>query len=191
MNQGVFMEFIVTVTGSVIATLVMASIMYSLVWDGFKHGDMIRLLGCDITQKSGRYFSMGMVLYLLTDLLLCGLYYMALNFFQFDSVIISAGFGGFMGFTQGFVLMNFYIVELGARHPNDQYNAYWLPLAFAHWFGHLLFGAALGSMIGSFLIHGASGFLIACSVNLVFATGVFLFARKGDFLAARAHRHGT
>jgi hypothetical protein len=191
LNQGVFMEFMITVTGAVIATLVMAAVMYSLVWDGFGHGDMIRLLGSDITQQPRRYFSMGMVLYLLTGLALSWLYYMALNFFQFDSVTISAGFGGFMGFTQGFILMNFYIVELGSRHPNEQYKHHWLPLAFAHWFGHILFGAALGSMISAFLIHGSQGFLIAAFVNLLFAGGLTLLARKSDILSGWKRRQHT
>ena len=185
------MEIIVTVTGAVIATLVMAAVMYALVWDGFEHGDMIRLLGQDITQQPKRYFSMGMLLYLGTGLLLCGLYYKALSFFQFDSVTISAGFGGFMGFTQGFILMNFYIVELGSRHPNDQYKNYWLPLAFAHWFGHILFGAALGSMISAFLIDGTEGFLIACFVNLLIAGGLTLMARKSEILSYWRRRQET
>ena len=185
------MEIIVTVTGAVIATLVMTAVMYALVWDGFAHGDMIRLLGQDITQQPKRYFSMGMLLYLGTGLLLCGLYYKALSFFQFDSVTISAGFGGFMGFTQGFILMNFYIVELGARHPNEQYKNYWLPLAFAHWFGHILFGAALGSMISAFLIDGTEGFLIACSVNLLIAGGLTLMARKTEILSHWKRRQET
>jgi len=185
------MEIIVTVTGAVIATLVMAAVMYALVWDGFKHGDMIRLLGQDITQQPRRHFSMGMLLYLGTGLLLSGLYYKALSFFQFDSVIISAGFGGFMGFTQGFILMNFYIVELGSRHANDQYKRYWLPLAFAHWFGHILFGAALGSMISAFLIDGAEGFLIACFVNLLVAGGMTFMARKAEIVSYWRRRQGT
>jgi predicted lipid-binding transport protein (Tim44 family) len=74
-------------------------------------------------------------------------------------------------------------VELGSRHPNEQYKTHWLPLAFAHWFGHILFGAALGSMISAFLIGGTQGFLIACFVNLLIAGGLTLMARKNEILS--------
>jgi len=186
------MDIIITLVGAVIATLVMAAIMYALVWDGFGHGDMIRLLGCDVTEQPRQYFKMGMLLYLITGLALSWLYYLALNFLKFDSVTISSGFGGFMGFTQGFILMNFYIVELGARHPTEQYKRHWLPLSFAHWFGHILFGVALGSMISSYLIFGNLGFLISACINLLFAGGVTVFAKKDEIssiLKARRARH--
>jgi hypothetical protein len=177
------MNIIITLLGAVIATLVMAAIMYALVWDGFGHGDMIRLLGCDVTQKPQQYFKMGMILYLITGLALSWLYYLALDFLKFDSVTISTGFGSFMGFTQGFILMNFYIVELGTRHPTEQYQRHWLPLSFAHWFGHIVYGTALAGMISSYLIFGRRGFLISAGINLLFASGVTIFARKAEILS--------
>ncbi|HYX35461.1 MAG TPA: hypothetical protein VE954_20390 [Oligoflexus sp.] len=181
------MEVLVTVLGALIATLVMASVMYAMIWDGFEHGDMIRLLGSDITQQPRRYFVMGMFLYLGTGLALSWLYYKALNVLKFDSVIISAGLGGFMGFVQGFVLMYFYILELGSRHPNEQFKTHWLPLSFAHWFGHMVFGMALGSIIASYLIYGPRGFLISALVNILIAGGVGFFAKKSE-IRALMHR---
>jgi len=96
-------SLIVVVLSGVIATLFMAALMYALVWNGFRHGDMIRILGADLTKSPNRYFTMGMVLYLATGVGISWVYFLVLKFFQFDSVIVSTGFSGFMGFSQGFL----------------------------------------------------------------------------------------
>ncbi|WP_141731982.1 hypothetical protein [Oligoflexus tunisiensis] len=182
------MDFFVTVTGAVIATLVMAAVMYTLVWDGFRHGDMIRLLGTDVTTDPKKFFTMGMIMYFVSGMLLSWFYYKALSFLNFDSVTISSGIGGFMGFVQGFVMINFYVTALGSRHPSESYNRNWLPLSLAHWFGHILFGVSLGSIISAFLIHGLSGFYVSAFVNVLFIAGAVLAAKKSQIISTIRHR---
>jgi hypothetical protein len=184
---------LVTITGAIIATMLMASLMYALVWDGFQHGDTIRLVGTDTTKQPARFLSAGMITYLATGLVLCWLYYLALSFLNLESFIVSAGIGGAIGFVTGFAMMYWSVYEFFAIEQTDQkYSKYWIPTAFAHWFGHTVFGFSLGTMISAFLHYGMDGFLISALVNLLATGGVLVFARKGQILDRLRHRtaHG-
>ncbi len=180
----------ITLMGALVATLVMASLMYALVWEGFGHGDAIRALGREATDKPRRYFSAGLILYLSSGIWLSAVYFLAFRFFNFDSVIVALFLAAGMGFVQGFLFMHFYVAEVGLHHPFAQFSDHWLPLPFAHWLCHLLFGVSIGSMLASYLIHGMPAFFIGVVVNLAFAALVIGFARKTQIMAAlrsRAH----
>jgi hypothetical protein len=181
-------SFFVALLSGVVATLLMVAVMYALVWRGFHHGDMIRVLGSDLTEKPKRYFSMGMTIYFATGVLLSWVYYLVLDFFKFDSVLVSNGFAGFMGFSQGFILMHFYVEELGARHPIKLYKKFWIPIAVAHWLGHWIYGASIGSLISAYLIFDGRGFLIGLLVNLFIVASVTFFANKKRIFALLRRR---
>lgn len=180
----------ITLLGAFVGTIVMASLMYALVWEGFGHGDVIRALGSEATDKPRRFFNVGLILYLSSGIWLSGLYYYAFKFFHFDSVIIALFLGAGMGFIQGFLFMHFYVAEVGLHHPFAQFSTHWLPLAFAHWVCHLLFGVSIGSMLATYMIHGMQAFAISILVNLAFASLVILMARKARILSAiRSRQH--
>ncbi|HET9236652.1 MAG TPA: hypothetical protein VFO10_05355 [Oligoflexus sp.] len=184
---------IVTVLGAVIATLLMASLMYALIWDGFQHGDVIRLIGTDITNKPKRFFSAGMIIYLTTGLALCWLYYMTIQFLNIQTFLVSAGVGGAIGFVTGFAMMYWFIYEVFAiQEVNQQYAKYWIPTAIAHWFGHMAFGFSLGTMISAFVLYGMNSFWLAAALNLVAAGGIMLFAKKTEIIDSyhRRQAHG-
>jgi hypothetical protein len=180
---------LVTILSALIATLFMVSLTYAFVWDGVKHGDMIRLLGTEVTDKTERQFMTGVWIFFAIGLALSGLYYLAINFLRVESFIVSAGIGGAIGFVQGFVLMHWYIYEHAIQHEDEMYSRNWIPSAVVHWFAHMGFGFSMGTLIAAFMLYGMNGFLISALINLVAAGGILLFARKEHIIAVYRQRH--
>jgi hypothetical protein len=161
----------------------MASLTYAFVWDGVRHGDMIRLLGTEVSDKPERHFKLGLWIFLAIGLAMSWAYYLAITFLRVESFIVSAGIGGAIGFVQGFVLMHWYIYEHAIQHENEMYSRNWIPSAAVHWFVHMAFGFSMGTMIAAFMLYGIGGFWISALLNLVASVGILLFARKTEILA--------
>jgi len=138
---------------------------------------MIRILGADLTMRPSRYFGFGMMVYFVTGIALSWLYFLLLQWCQFDSIAGSMGFAAFVGVSQGFLLMHFYIEGLGSRHPIGLYKRYWIPTSFAHLFGHIGYGLSIGSMISAYFLYGLRGFLIALMINAGLSAAIVLTAK--------------
>lgn len=165
--------------GGLLATLFWITIMFVFIWKGFHHGDMISVIGSDITNKPALYFSRGLLLYVLSGILLSPIYYFILSWLAFASVISNMGFGAFMGFSQGFLFMHLFVEEPAQHHPSSLLEKFLIPIAVVHWIGHMAYGLALGALLSSYLNHGWAGLSVSGLSTILLSLVISFFVMRG------------
>lgn len=171
--------FFAILLSGVLATLFWITVMFTFSWKGFHHGDMISVVGSDITNKPKLYFSRGIFLYIITGLILAPAYYFILTWFEFTSVINNIGVSVFMGISQGFLLMHLFVEEPSMHHPPKLLKKFFIPISVGHWFGHMAYGAAIGGLLSSYLIYKWDGLAISGIVILSISLFISYFVMRG------------
>ncbi len=146
-------------TSGFVATIFLISIMFTFTWEGFQHGEMISTLASDVTRNKRQFFPRGLLLYAIIGMALSPIYYWVISLLNFESMVINLALGVFYGFSQGYVLTLIFVEGAILYHPIPVLNRFWIPIAGAHWAGHIAYGLALTAMYASYRIYGVERFL--------------------------------
>lgn len=128
-------------------TVCMSAVMWSIHYAGSTNADMVRAIGSFFTKKMETAFLPGIVTHIVFGVLFAFPYVFLINMAP-HILIASIVTGGAVGFFHGY-LVGFLLVSLVAqKHPLEQFREAGISVAAAHVFGHMVYGVAIGVIIG-------------------------------------------
>lgn len=140
---------LVAVAG-ILASLAMASFMYSIHFLGASNGDMIRVLGSYKTRTYERSFGPGMILYLAGGVFFAFLYYFIWQQLGLDGpkgILIS---GALMGLVHGFIVSFWLVVLVAEHHPLERFRKIGFGVALTYIVGHVIYGSILAFLLTTY-----------------------------------------
>ncbi len=163
----------------VIATLFWITLMMTFSWRGFRHGDMISIVGSDVTRKRSCFFSRGILVYAITGMLLAPFYYWLLRAFEVSDILTGIGICTFSGFAQGFLLMHLFFEGPSEMHPGERMQVFLIPASMAYCFGSMGYGVVMGALLTSYMLYQSEGAAITGFIVLIMALTLAYFVKRG------------
>lgn len=139
-----------TVVAGILASLAMASFMYSVHLFGLANGDMIRALGSFYKKDYNGSFFPGLFMYLVGGILFAAIYIFIWKYFEIADPTMIVATGALMGLAHGFCLSFFLIILVAEHHPLDKFRQAGFGVALTHILGHVVYGAVLGFLVMSY-----------------------------------------
>lgn len=167
-----------TVTTGIIATAVMVTLLYALVWRGIHHGDLLRFVGVIVFPKSRNPEVIGVVLHVIIGIGLSWSYHYILGKVYFSWFVLNAGFGAFLGFIQGIIVSALFAEKLPIRERTPLLRRFYLPASYAYGAAHQVYGISQGLLIASYFSASYQGLAGAGGVLMAMVGGYWLLGPK-------------
>ncbi|MEZ4744082.1 MAG: hypothetical protein R3B45_16810 [Bdellovibrionota bacterium] len=153
--------------------------MFTFTWNGFRHGEMISMVGSSITKNPKLYFSRGIVICTIIGIVFAPIYYIILSWFDFNNLLSNLGVSAFIGSSHGFLLMYIFVEEPKFHIPSQTLRKFFIPIAVGYWIGHIAYGLAIGTILSSFLIYSWKGLSISGLCIIILCLLIIFFIKRG------------
>lgn len=135
-----------------LAGLVGTSCMYAFMWSinrsGLARANMPRALGSFITGDYASALLPGVVIHYIGGMIFALGYGVLLGFFDYSGFPGALGLGAVIGMMHGIVVSFVLVSMVSNSHPLEEFRSAGLDVAAVHWAGHLVYGAAVGGIVG-------------------------------------------
>lgn len=141
---------LIVLTSGLMAALIMAIVGFFLQFLGVHRADMITAVGSIFTRHPRKALGVGWF----THLLLGGIFAFAYAFvWSYFDALSAPGFillGAVTGFLHGLVVSIMLVIEIAEHHPDPQFRKIGFTIALSYIGTHVVYGLALGYILGSF-----------------------------------------
>ncbi len=142
-----------TIVAGVLASLAMASFMYSVQIFGLANGDMIRALGSYAKKTYQGSFFPGLVIYLLGGIIFAAIYIFIWRYFGITDPKTIVMSGALLGTAHGFCVSFGLIILVAEHHPLEKFRHAGFGVALTHILGHIVYGTVLGFLVMSYATY--------------------------------------
>lgn len=149
MDIGALPGIIVTgVISGVVATAVMTLFLEAVTRSGLAHADMVKAIGSMVTKSLHNAFKTGIVIHFAWGIFFGICYTFILAAFNLRMLSYTTAVGCSIGFVHGFAVSLMIVVVVAEHHPVEKFRKPGIEVAVAHFAAHVLYGLAVGIMVG-------------------------------------------
>lgn len=137
-------------TSGLLAALAMGIVGFFLQYLGIHRADMITSVGSLFTKNAKRAFSVGWLVHLLVGAIFGFVYAFVWSYFVAPTSLGFMALGVITGFLHGLVVSIMLVIEIAEHHPDPKYRRLGFPIALSYIGTHVIYGIALGYLLGAF-----------------------------------------
>jgi hypothetical protein len=137
---------------SIVAGVLGGSAMLFAMWlmtrGGLARGNMVVALGGMVTRSRDSALRVGLILHTLSAIGFAMVYAMAMLWLGVTGMPLALVIGVGAGFFHGLIVSLMLVWVVAEGHPFEEYNEAGLAVGVSHLFGHVVYGAVVGLVIG-------------------------------------------
>ena len=137
---------------SIVAGVLGGSAMLFAMWlmtrGGLARGNMVVALGGMVTRSRDSALRVGLILHTLSAIGFAMVYAMAMLWLGVTGMPLALVIGVGTGFFHGLIVSLMLVWVVAEGHPFEEYNEAGLAVGVSHLFGHVVYGAVVGLVIG-------------------------------------------
>ncbi len=147
------MTLLTILTSGLLAALLMGLVGFFLQYLGLHRADMITSVGTLFTHEPKRALSVGWLVQLTFGALFALAYAFVWSYLDHLTFGIFLLVGAITGFIHGLVVSIMLVIEIAEHHPNPAYRNIGFTIALSYIGTHVIYGLALGYLLGTFQTH--------------------------------------
>ena len=137
-------------TSGLLAALLMGLVGFFLQFLGIHRADMITSVGSLFTKSQKPALGVGWVVHLAFGALFAFAYAFVWSYFPDATLNVFLVLGAVTGFLHGLVVSIMLVIEIAEHHPNPEYRKIGFTIALSYIGTHVIYGLALGLLLGTF-----------------------------------------
>jgi len=146
---------IFSIIAGIVGTSGMTFSMYLMNKTGIANAKMVIAIGSILTKTRENAMRVGLIIHYTSGVFFGMVYTILFYVYGVTGVISTLGIGFFIGCIHGFVMTFILVIAVAEHHPLEEFREAGFAVAFAHFVGHMIYGALVGAVIGLSGIVGA------------------------------------
>lgn len=137
-------------TSGLLAALAMGVVGFFLQFLGIHRAEMITSVGSLFARDQRRAFGVGWLVHLVVGAIFGFIYAFVWSYFVAPTSMGFMTLGIITGFLHGLVVSIMLVIEIAEHHPDPKYRKIGYPIALSYIGTHVIYGIALGYLLGAF-----------------------------------------
>lgn len=148
MTTSIVSFLLTALTAGIVAGLAMEIVLWALGRAGWAKADMIVALGGLLTHKRETAWRVGAIVHVSAAILFAVLYTLLMMKLGYTAMPNAMMLGAGVGFIHGLIVSLGLVWVVADQHPFEEFNEAGLAIGLSHVLGHVVYGGAVGLIVG-------------------------------------------